>query len=51
MDKAAFKSALDTFKKRLAEAVKGENVKEDTKAAVNALLKDLNKSIEKSIED
>jgi hypothetical protein len=41
MDKTALKSAIDTFKKRLAEAAKGENVGEDTKAAVDALLKDL----------
>jgi len=42
MDKTAFKAAMETFKKRLADAHKSENVKEQTKAAVEALLKDLN---------
>ena len=42
MDKKALKAALDTFKKRLEEAHKSENVKEETKAAIDALLQDLN---------
>ena len=51
MDKTVFKSAMDTFKKRLAEAAKGENVKADTKAAVDALLKDLNVAKSKDKKD
>lgn len=42
MDTTGLKAAMDTFKKRLAEAAKSENVKEETKAAVDALLKELN---------
>ena len=42
MDKTALKAALDTFKKRLSEASKGENVGADTKAAVADLLQELN---------
>lgn len=41
MDKAAFKSAMEAFKKRLAEASKSENVKEEMEAAVDALLQEL----------
>lgn len=42
MDKSALKAALDSFKRKISEAAKGDNVGADTKAAVADLLAQLN---------